>query len=271
MGNALSRMLGFFHAQMTPFRLVIGGIAVMLTVTGIFVVHSRNMEQARKTVRMEFAAGLEALQEDDAAAAREHFEKAAAAANRLGSADTRSRKARQLLHETTAMTQLSPASLLEMLEQAEEVINGKHPEQWDDRFRATYTGTWIVLEAPIRRPVDPEERPSAGPRETSSVVIDLPLVVGETGRPVHVIATVPTEAAASFSAEPQPAIFAAALTGCRLGPSGEEWQVTLDSGSGFLWSDIDNLRRLGFLDSPWVSEAEVQQLLETQSGSQESE
>ncbi len=270
-GNAVSRALGFLHAQMTPFRLVIAGITVMLIVTGIFAVHSRNMEHARETLRVEFEAGSDALQKDDAAAAREHFEKAAAAADRLRSTDTRSRQSRQLLHETTAMTHLSPGSLLEMLEEAEEIVSGRHPELWEDRFRATYAGTWVVLEASIHRPADPDELPAAGSHESSSMVVDLPLVVGEAGHSVHVTATVPAAAAPSLSAEPQPAIFAAAITGCRLDPSGEQWHVTLDSGSGFLWSDIDNLRRLGFLESDWVSEEEMQHILETQSRSLGSE
>src|SRR5690606_17229120 len=73
----------FLRAQLTPFRLVLAGIMIMLTVTGVWAFHNRRLELAAETLRVEFEAGEAALRNDDLLAAVGHFEKAAAAADYL--------------------------------------------------------------------------------------------------------------------------------------------------------------------------------------------
>lgn len=251
---SLARLM---RSQMTPFRSVLAAIILLLLGTALWTVHRSTLEQARMTLRDQLDAGQTALAADDPARAHEHFVRAAAAAQTLHSDDLRSRHARQMLHETLALTRLAPVSLLEILEEAERTASSEHPEIWEDRFRGTYAGTWVVLDAPIHAATDPADG--------TLVTIDLPLVVGAAGRPVSVTAAVPDEARSAIPSQPQRAIFAAALADCRLEAAGRRWQVTLRSETGFLWADVDNLRRLGYFESEWISEEETAQLLEVQS------
>ncbi|MGE4001591.1 MAG: hypothetical protein AB7I48_15365, partial [Planctomycetaceae bacterium] len=229
--NRIAAFVRLMRSQLTPFRLVLAGIIAVLGGTAYWTVQTRYLDAARQTLREEFAAGESALAAEDAVAAQAHFQRAAAAADRLQSNDLRARQARQMLHETLALTRLAPVSLLDMLEEAERTAGGEHPEIWGDRFRAAYAGAWIVLDAPIHAPEDKAN--------SSTVAIDLPLVVGNRERPVHVAALVPDAARLPLSSEPQQAIFAAAIIGCELDSSGQRWLVTLTSESGFLWSDLE--------------------------------
>lgn len=247
----------FLRAQLTPFRLVLLGIVVMLAVTAAWTVHSRRLERAREILRVEFSAGEEALRKEDTFAAVEHFRNAAAAADRLQSDDVRSQQARQMLHETTVMTNLTSASLMEVLEEAERIVTGERPELWDDRFRVTYAETWLLLDAPIHLPID-----STGPR---TVEVQMPLVVGEMGRTVRVLVEAVDVEDLTLSDEPQQAVFAAMLTGCKLDAAANRWLVTMSGESGFLWSELANLRRLGYFESEWVSEEETSKILDAQS------
>jgi hypothetical protein len=255
-GDAARQLWAAVRAQLTPFRLVLCGIIALLLATLAWTVQAHRLEQAREILRTELDAGEEALRAEDAVSAQKHFASAVAAADLLGTPDARSRQARQMLLETTAMTRLAPVSLFDMLDEAEAIVSGERPELWETHFRAHYADTWIVLEAPISL--------SSTSEGTSSVIIDVPLLVGEQWRTVQMTAAVPDVAQLGLSEQPQPAIFAGALIGCELDAAQEKWLVRLRSEQGFLWSNIDNLRTLGYFASDAVSEDETRKLLERQ-------
>ncbi|MBX3436197.1 MAG: hypothetical protein KF861_01820 [Planctomycetaceae bacterium] len=252
----LRTLFAWARSQFTPFRLVLTGIVLLLAFTGLWTIRTRMLEQSLEALRIEFEAGQAALVDGDLDGAQAHFVKAAAAARRLHASDARARHARQLLHETTAMTHLASVSLLEMLEEAERTTRGPRPHAWEAQFRATYADAWVVLEAPVRRSDEGGD---------SQVIVEFPIVIGQGDRPVEVTATVQADVADRLTKDPQVAIFAAAVSGCALDPTGERWVVTLKADSGFLWSDAENLRRLGYFNSGWISEEETLKLLAEQS------
>jgi hypothetical protein len=236
----------------TPFRLIVMGIALVLLATAAVAVRSHRMESARQTLRSELEAGEAALSEADYVAARGHFSRAAQAVEILGSDDAQSRLVRQLHRETGAMTRLAPGSLFDMLDELERQQQRPGASTWEDIFNVRYQGTWLVLQAPVRR-------------DGSGWTVDFPLTVGKEHRQVIVRADLPAFDRLPASEAAATVIFAAPITRCRLDTSAGQWLVTLSGDDGFLWSTPENLRPLGLLDDEWASQEDVTALLEAQS------
>jgi hypothetical protein len=236
----------------TPFRLIVMGIALVLLATAAVAVRSHRMESARQTLRSELEAGQTALSEADYVTARGHFSEAAEAVHTLGSDDPQSRLVRQLHRETTAITQLAPGSLFDMLDELERQQQRPGASKWEDIFNVRYKGTWLVLQTPVRR-------------ESTGWVVDLPLWVGQEHRQVIIQVDEPAFDRLPASEAGVTALFAAPITGCRLDESAGQWLVTLGGENGFLWSTLENLRPLGLLDDVWTSQEEITALLEAQS------
>ena len=234
----------------TPFRIVVAGIVVMLLTTGYLAVRSHSHELARVRLRDELEAGQQSLAEDDLSAARSHFEVAAAAVETLGTSDALSQLVRQLHRETTAMTGLAPGSLFEMLEECDQAQTNTGVVSWEAIFSSRYEGTWFVLQAPVRRNGD-------------TFQLDFPLTVGERRRPATVEVDLPHFRRLN-NEQLTGALFAAPVVRCELDEAKEQWTVTLDGETGFLWSDSENLRRLGFFEAEWVDEEAVVELLKGQ-------
>ncbi len=250
--GTIAAVLAWVRSQITPFRTVIVGVVTLLVATGAFTMRSRGLEHARESLRVELAAGEEALKADELIQAKDHFLRAAAAADHLQSDELRALLARQLAHETTALTRLAPASISEMLEEGETIITAQKPEAWTGHFQAKYAGTWMVMQAPVRL-AEPSERPAA-------MIVDMPILVGETGRAVSLSITDSDVIDLGITSEPQILWFAATLKTCELNQGTGRWEVTLDGRSCFLWAEIDTLRRLGFFPVDGSVEETAEQL-----------
>jgi len=210
------------------------------------------LESARATLRTSLAAGQASLAEEDFVAARNQFAAAVDAVDTLGTNDSQSRLVRQLHQETVALTNLAPTSLFGMLEEAALPRDAPGNLSWETLFDARYSGTWLVLQAPIRR-------------DATGFIVDIPVVVGAEQQEAVVRADLPGFEYLTFEDNIATAVFAAPLSGCELDEAGDVWVVTLDGPSGFLWATAENLRPLGFLDSEWISEDEIAARLEAQS------
>lgn len=235
----------------TPFRLVVMAMALVLLATGAVAIRTRMIESARETLRNELEAGQTALNGADYVAARGHFSKAAAAVQTLGADDSQSRLVQQLHRETTAITQLAPGSLFDMLDEAERQQQRPGSSLWKEIFHVRYEGTWLVLQTPVRR-------------DSGGWIVDLPLMVGEQQRQAIVRADLSAFERLPAVDAATPVIFAAPLADCRLDESTDQWLVILDANEGFLWSTLDNLRPLGLLDDEWTSEDDIAALLKAQ-------
>src|SRR5690606_39954180 len=107
---------------------------LVLLATAAVAIHSHRMESARQTLRSELEAGQTALSDADYVAARGHFLKAAGAVEAVGTDDSQSRLARQLHRETTAITNLAPGSLFDMLDELERQQQRPGVSAWEDIF-----------------------------------------------------------------------------------------------------------------------------------------
>jgi hypothetical protein len=258
----------------TPFRVVLASVLLMFAGTIAWSVHASRLEAFREQLRVEFAAGQKAISDGDLVAARGHFAAAAEAVRALGLTDVRSRQARQLWLETTAMTRLMPGSLLTMLDEADRTTRTAGETAWRTEFGGRYHGSWLIIEAPVR------VQSRAG--GAVSVHIDLPILVGPDEREVVLeseswgkqLLPADTSAATGPSSETAeaarnadtlvPAILAAPLTDCELGSSEGVWTIRLDGREGFLWSGVDNLKTLGLLDPAAEAQAKTVAVLKQQ-------
>lgn len=236
---------------MTPFRVVCLVAILLIVATSGFAIRSRVLESARTTLRTSLEAGQAALDEQDFVTARNHLAKAVTAVDTLGADDPQSHLVRQLHRETVALTNLAPASLFAMLEEAESRHVDPGTLSWDTLFETRFSGEWLVMNSPIRR-------------DAVGFLVDVPLVVGADRREVVVRADLSVFERLSFVDELATAVFAAPLTGCELNDAQDRWIVTLDADAGFLWETLDNLRPLGFLNSEWVDENAIEGILEVQ-------
>ncbi len=255
--GSITGVLQWIRSQITPFRVVIAGVVTLLIATGVWTSRSRGLEQARETLRLELTAGEDALKADDLVQAKEHFTLAAAAADHLQLDDVRAQLARQMSHETIALTRLAPASLIEMLEEGETITAAQSPAAWTGHFQAKYAGTWMVIQAPVRL-AEPSERPAA-------LIVDMPVLIGESGRAVSLTITDSAMSELGLTSEAQVIWFAATLEDCVLNTGADRWEVILDGKTCFLWADVDNLRRLGFFSTDGLVEEETAEQLAEQS------
>lgn len=249
--------LSWIRSLFTPFRIVIATVAALLIATGIWTAHSRGLEAARETLRVEFTAGEEAMKAEDLTLANEHFVNAAAAADHLKTTDVRAKLARQMARETTALTRLAPSSLFEILEDAEVILAKQDAEDWNQMFAGKHQGTWLVMQAAVRTANDDEP--------SGALVVEFPILVGEAEHAVSLTITDANGTVLGFQSEPQIAWFAATLSKCEYDEGSDSWKVALAGDSCFLWSDIDNLRLLGFFEDDATAEAEAIQQLDEQS------
>ena len=150
------------------------------------------------------------------------------------------------------MTNLAPESLFDMLEEAEKYRTRKGGLKWRDVFRTRFEGKWVVLHAPVK------------PGE-NGLLVDIPIAVGPEQTPATVRNDIAILDALPSNDGTILAVTAAQLAGCELDNEGDEWIVTLNPRTGFLWSHTDSLRSLGFFESEWIDEEEVAALLDTQS------
>lgn len=239
------------RSALTPFRVVLGAIILAAMATAGWSLHTHSLERASQAFRTESELGQTALAGEELSAAREHFERAVAAADRLELQDSQVQLIRQLARETTALTRLSPESLVELVFEAEQVAGSRRPNDWPSTFRAKYLGTWLILDAQVRR----------SGIESSSYVVEFPLLVGDDGRSVEVRADLPVFDSLFGSEDAPRIIFAAQLEDCVLQEPENRWLVTLRAESGFLWTNLDNLKLAGLLTTDGESEEQTRALL----------
>ena len=242
---------------LTPFRLVLLGIVIVVAGTAFSVWHRARLDEAERTWQVAREKGRTALKAGDVPTALREFQRAVRAVDVLDRDDQAARMIRQQLREVTAVDQLLSVSLPEMIRNAEETIQA-NPLGWKERFEQTYKGRWLIMETSLVRVAETGD----GDR----VVIDCPLVIGTRSLEF-------TGASAAFRSldigeTPQRVILAAAVRSCELSESTPaHWVVELDPQSAFLWTDFDLYRRLGLSTGDADEDRQTRLLLTSQSKS----
>ncbi|MGE5192114.1 MAG: hypothetical protein ACM3U2_06385, partial [Deltaproteobacteria bacterium] len=234
----------------SPVKLVLASVAGVVALTGWWILHVRERDEAERVVVAAARLGDEALKERDLGEAARQYRKVRVALDLLGRSDPQARALRQTAAETSAASELCSASLFEILHEAADAAARKTALKWEETFNSSYRDEWVVLDAQVSRTVDP----ASGPR----YVIDYPLTEGEN-RGVIVADLDVFDEALSAGGGPQRVVFAAQLDDCRRDPKhGDSWLILLRPKTGFLWSSGENLALLGF----GVDEATTQVLSE---------
>jgi len=238
----------------TPLRFISLGIAAALVLIAVILVQKQRRDWATSELRTAGDAALAAAAAGDWNAARDNFARAVKAVNILGRDNASSRRIRQGLRETEALTGLNSESLGEMLESADRQAD--KPDDWKRNFDLRYRGSWVVLESLLKK-VEGDDG-----EEYWSVVY--PYSVGEESRRVVIRADLDAFKSLKRLSPEQPVVFAAQLDSCELSKSKKEWNIALRSESGFLWADPVTYGGLGFAFSEWHPEEEVKLLLRDQ-------
>jgi hypothetical protein len=239
----------------TPFRLVILATSLVLIATGAWMSHARAIAQARITLSESGRKGREALHNGDYTVAAADLERACRALDLLGRNDVEARGLRQMRREATALSQLAPHNLFELIGEAIQTRERPGGMDWPEAFRGTYHGTWVILDTTAQRPL------AAG--AASQTQLEIPLIV--QGQPVSLRADFSAFEHLLIDAQPKRVVFAAQLEDCRASaadPAG--WEIIFKSETAFLWSDAKSYLGSGFGAGDPAEDAQTEQTLATQ-------
>lgn len=265
-----------FWSFWTPLRVVGLAIVLMLGGIGLWSLNARKLERAEQALNPAIEEGLAALERGEIPLAADRLQTAVESLDLLGQHDRHAESVRQAHREARALDQLSDESLLEILEQADEVVEkaatGRKPAQrdpdedeelppldadWVNRFAALHAGGWVVLEAPVKRLAPTAEHPLR-------FEIGFPIGIGPKQHAVELRADSPVFDVLGVGQTPRTVIFGGRLESVRFHEQRGTWQVRIEPDSGFLWASLPTYRRLGFLFSEWHPQAEVEAQLAAQ-------
>lgn len=184
----------------TPFRLLTAGCLTLLLLTATWMVHQRQLENARRTWRREFDAALKAEAERNRSALQQSLQNALSAANILQKQDSDVAIARSLLLQCYAISQLTAVDPVAVLNSHFSPNTEPNPEQLTTELR----GLVLLFEA------SPQPAPDTAP----SVLLDLPLVIH--GRLLQLSARSPILHQFSQLHPGQSVLFLAAIRSCHL-------------------------------------------------------
>ncbi len=238
------------HKLFTPVKLVLASVLGVVALTGWWILHLHQRDEAERVVVAAARLAEQALEERDLGEAARQYRKVRAALDLLGRSDPQARALRQTAAEISAGSELCRASLIDILHDAADAAAGKTGLDWKETFNSSYRDEWVVLDAQVSRAADPATRPR--------YIVDFPVAEGES----HGVVVADLEVfdkALSAGGGAQRVVFAAQLDDCRRDSQHDNtWLIVLRPRTGFLWSSGENLELLGF----GVDEATKQVLAE---------
>lgn len=244
-----------------PYHFVLAAVVGVVSLTIYFAVKSRARERALLIYNDEAESGLAAVAAHSWIEARGHLDLAADAADLLRRDDPQSRRVRQYRSETTAINQLAPASLVDILEEAERTLPDNY-SSWYSEFQSKYQGRWLILELPVKRLA------AEGKNKSGRIVLDWSIPLGDSHRPVEIV-PLPVLDKLELSETPQNVILGVELesvnwvTANRRDTEGK-WVVTFNPRTSVLWTDLGTYEGAGvaFSEEYRPSSATEQALLE---------
>lgn len=258
-GPPLSEVLGgMLRSLFTPFKILAMGFVLLLALSAFLLIRQLNQQSAQRTIQADLEAGRVAATEGDWIAARDHFEAATQAVDVLHRTDPEASEIRQMFRESTALTRLSPESLLDLLDEAEEYERTHKPEEISPYLLSRHGVDWYVIDAPVKpRTVDP----AAKPKVENPFEVVFPWIMPESGRSVRVEADMACFAELVEN-EPRPVLFGAQLAGCQL--EGNTWVIRLEPRGGFVWSNRMTYEALRLPENPDRPIEQLEPFLEAQ-------
>ena len=225
-GSATAARKGLLRQWLSPVRLVLVCVAVVVGATASWISHHRTLERAQSLLDSSSKKGREALAGADFAAAAAELEQASQALVLLGRTDDpQARGIRQLWSESRAGAGLSLKSLHTIVSEAVTAESSVAPSSWKDVFRASYKDSWVLMDASIVRTGNSAPLPPYR--------VEYPIFVGQNGAVgvanLRCFNVLPADRAS------QRVIFAAQLEDCRRDPDvPRAWQIVLRPETAFL-------------------------------------
>jgi hypothetical protein len=237
-------------------RIVLLGVVVVsgFTVWWSLRVSARNAAELTLTASIKQAQ--QALDQNDLSEAAHGFQEVKQALDILGRTDPQAQALRQTAAEITASAALAEKSLSDILHEVLENTAGA-----SDTARATaafskYRDQWVLIDAQVTRQGNLSAK--------SRFEIEFPLLLGS--EKVRIVGDLGCFERMVMGGSPRRVIFAAQLEDFTHGITSNEsgWCVRLRPETAFLWSDSDNLARLGM-----EVDAETNRVLQEQSNLRE--
>jgi len=216
-----------------PYHFILAAVAGLVLLTVYLAIQSRAKERAILIYKEEAEKGMAAVAARSWIEARSHLDLAGDAADLLGRTDPESLRVRQYRAETTALNLLAPASLVDILDEAERTLPDNY-DSWSAEFYSKYAGRWLVLEVPVKQVTDKDE--------TAKTVIDWSIPIGESLRPVEIV-PIPVLEKLKLSATSQNAILGVQLESVTWEKANRKdtlgkWVVTFAPETSVLWTDL---------------------------------
>lgn len=224
-----------------PYHFIFAAVGLVLVFTGYFAIRSQNYEHALVTYKEQAELGMAAVSQQKWLDAKPHLEQAADAADILDRHDAEATRIRQYRSETVAMGLLAPASLIEIVAEADRTLPD-NVHLWPADFHSKYYDRWLILELPARRlKLDPK-------RDTLTTYLEWS-VPTETGRPV-VLATFPALEKFPLTEQPRTVIIGVQLESVTWERESRKdtvgrWIVRFNQETSILWTDLDAYEAAG--------------------------
>lgn len=243
-----------------PYHFILAAVVGVVLLTVFLAIRSRARERAILIYKEEAEKGLAAVVARSWIEARSHLDLAGDAADLLGRTDPASVRVRQYRAETTALNLLAPASLVDILDEAERTLPDNY-NSWPAEFHSKYGGRWLVLEVPVKQV-------EGAKKDKPKIVVDWSIPIGEIRRPVE-IAPIPALGKLKLSETPQNVILGVQLESVAWEKANRKdtvgkWVVTFDPDKSVLWTDLATYEGAGmsFSDEYRPSAATEQALRE---------
>lgn len=241
----------------TPFRGILAGIVLIVGVTGYWVVHSRNLEQAAETLKSATDEGNAFLKQGDLPAANDSYQKAFQALAVLGRTDQSSNEIRQKSRELQAITSQAVSPLFELADEAVYQIKQSDAESWKSLFRTRYEGTWMIFETSLIPVTDEDQTQPARFRLNLPVLLD--------GYTLFLELTEPSFVGYIDEHLDQPLIFAAQISSFEQAANQTDVGIIqLDGKTAFLWSHLNLYEQLGFQFDEFHNRKQIENILQQQ-------
>jgi len=222
---------------LTPLRMIVIAISLVLAVTVWGLWYRSRIEQAKSQVAAANEAGMKALQEGSFGTAAANLTRARNAVDLLGRTDPEANAIRRNCREAIAGHELSSSGLFDLLaEFAADSRSGR------SKFASRHRGAWLILDVIIASP-EATERPCQ---------IDMPILIDEMNFRIVVDSPLVRAAALREQANgPARVIFAAPMSELHTVRSdgNPEGTLVLNGKSAFLWTSFETYTALGYQES----------------------
>ncbi len=231
------------------FRIILFVIGCVGLGTGYVVYRSAQRSAAEQSLKDSIDKIRDAFQRSEWVEARNQLEIAVRSLDYLGREGPGTKRYRQQLRETTAMTGLITQPLSELLDDAAKAES--EGQDALENFQYRVKGQWLIL--------DGQAKPELSESKSTlkSYLIPLPLSVGEKNLSVDIVVESTEFARMMAKSEAESVVVAVQVDAIELNEGKSNWRIMTRPESTVLWSDRTTYQGIGFTSEETDSLASV--------------